>query len=455
MNTSSYLILVKNNVLITRILFVFVFLCYACSTHSAKDDQVEVAKPNIILIMADDLGMETLESYGGESYQTPFLNQLAATGMQFNQCYSTPLCTPSRVQIMTGKYNFRNYFAFGMLDSNERTFAHALQDAGYKTCITGKWQLYGNQRQQELAGGRTGTLPLAAGFDTYRLWQVKDRGWRYKSPTLETYSDGLQTFDEAYGPDKFVEFIETFMTENRDQPFLVYFPMCLVHDPFLPSPDNPQFATYRPEQQVNDTTYFKDMMHYMDKTIGRLVNKVDELGLRENTVIIFTGDNGTDRKVISSWNGQRIQGRKGYTVKAGTHVPLIVNWPGTVAPSQNSQLIDFTDFYPTLLDLAGIEPATTKQLDGLSFHAQLMGENLPSRAWVYGHYAPNWGNFPSRTYVHNTEWKLYDDGAIYHIASDPEEQNKLTTDLLAPHQLNWYAEFHEVLNRFAKAKSEN
>lgn len=99
----------------------------------------ESGKPNIILIMADDLGQEVISTYGGESFQTPYLDQLAAEGMQFQNCYSTPLCTPSRVQLMTGKYNFRNYIAFGLPDSKERTFGHAMQDAGYKTCITGKW----------------------------------------------------------------------------------------------------------------------------------------------------------------------------------------------------------------------------------------------------------------------------------------------------------------------------
>ena len=175
--------------------FLLLILIMALGCNPSKRE-----RPNIILIMADDLGMEAIGAYGGESYKTPHLDQLAAEGMRFENCYSTPLCTPSRVQIMTGKYNFRNYIGFGLLDKKEKTFGHALQAAGYKTAIAGKWQLYGNEKQQELAGGKVGTLPLQAGFDTYRLWQVKDRGERYKNPTLETYKEGLIDYDEAYGP---------------------------------------------------------------------------------------------------------------------------------------------------------------------------------------------------------------------------------------------------------------
>jgi len=131
--------------------------------------------PNIILIMADDLGYECLGSYGSTSYKTPVLDELAATGMRFEHCYSQPLCTPSRVKVMTGKYNSRNYTVFGSLDPKETTFAHVLKKSGYATCAAGKWQLY---------GGGSGTSPEQAGFDEHCLWQVKDRGSRYSDPTV-------------------------------------------------------------------------------------------------------------------------------------------------------------------------------------------------------------------------------------------------------------------------------
>ena len=435
----------KNKVTFGTVLLLAILLGMSCS-QKEKQEQVQV-KPNIILIMADDLGMETINTYGGESYQTPNLDKLAADGMKFSNCYSTPLCTPSRVQLMTGKYNFRNYIGFGLLDSKERTFGHAMQEAGYKTSITGKWQLYGNKKQQELAGGKTGSLPVQAGFDTYRLWQIQDRGYRFKNPTLETFKDGLETYNEEYGPDKFVEFIESFMTENKDEPFFVYYPMCLVHDPFLPTPDSPDFEQYDPETHTNDTTYFKDMMTYMDKQVGRIVKKTDELGIRENTLILFIGDNGTDRDVISKWKGKMIKGEKGYTVEAGTHVPFIANWKGTIAPNQvNENLIDFTDFFPSILDAAHASPAQNQVLDGTSFYSQLLGKEAQARDWVFCSYAPKWGKFTPKTYVQNTEWKLYRSGEFYHFKTDPMELSSITDSELTKDQLELKAGFQKVLD---------
>ena len=403
-------------------------------------------QPNIILIMADDLGMETLASYGGTQYSTPNLDKLAATGMQFENCYATPLCTPSRVQIMTGKYNFRNYLGFGILDPKEITFGHKLQEAGYKTCVAGKWQLYGNQRQRELVGGRVGTLPQDAGFDNYCLWQVKDRGWRYKSPTIETTENGLETFDGDYGPDKFVEYIETFITENQQGPFFVYYPMCLVHDPFLPTPEGDDFNQYDPKLKLNDTTYFGETMTHMDKQVGRIVKKLDALALSEKTVVLFVGDNGTDRKVVSTWKGQKIKGAKGYTVEAGTHVPFIANWRGTITPGKNQNLIDFTDFFPTLLDVAGDKDNSGEIRDGLSFYSQLIGEKTKTRDWIFCHYAPAWGNFHNKRYVQNTEWKLYESGDFFNFSLDPEEKNSVPIDKLTTQQQQLRAEFLEVLS---------
>jgi arylsulfatase A-like enzyme len=182
----------------------------------------------------------------------------------------------------------------------------------------------------------------------------------------------------------------------------------------------------------------------MDKTVGRLVNKLDELGIRENTVIIFTGDNGTDRKVISNWQGQRIAGMKGYTVEAGTHVPLIVNWQGTVAAGQkNKNLIDFTDFFPTLVDIAG---TGLEQLDGISFYGQLLGEETQVRDWIFCHYQPNWGKFPDRRYVQNDQWKLYDSGEFYNFRQDPAEQQSIPEDKLNAEEIALKLSFQQVLD---------
>jgi arylsulfatase A len=156
-------------------------------------------KPNIVLIMADDLGYECLSCYGSRSYKTPVLDGLARTGMRFDNCHSQPLCTPSRVKIMTGRYNFRNYTRFGHFDFKEKTFAHVLKSAGYATCIAGKWQLM----------GRGAAGPYDAGFDEYCLWHMEDafarKGSRYHSPKIIKNGELMNGLEGKYGPDVFCD----------------------------------------------------------------------------------------------------------------------------------------------------------------------------------------------------------------------------------------------------------
>ena len=425
-------------------------LSYCKSPKTSAPNTPPVQAPNIILIMADDLGMETLGCYGGESYSTPNLDRLAANGMRFDYAYSTPLCTPTRVQIMTGKYNFRNYVGFGLLDAKETTFAHLLKDAGYQTCIVGKWQLYGNERQQELAGGRTGTVPGDAGFDDWCLWQIKERGYRFKSPTLSIKDQGTELYPGEYGPDMFVDYLTRFMEEQKDSSFFIYYPMVLTHDPFQPTPDHPDFESYDQKTGVwDDSTLFKDNMEYMDKLIGRIVAKTESLGIAENTVILFIGDNGTDRQVVSQWKGQAIQGWKGATLEAGMHVPMIAYWPETIEPAQvNSNLIDFTDFVPSLMDLAQTKLPTDFVTDGLSFYSQLKGEKGPSRDWVFCHYDPNWGKFDAKRFVLDRQHKLYADGSFYNFQDDPMEERPLNKQSLSDEQLLVLEKLQGALNKF-------
>ncbi|MDN5202148.1 sulfatase-like hydrolase/transferase [Fulvivirgaceae bacterium BMA10] len=403
------------------------------------------SKPNIILIMADDLGVETLGCYGSDDYKTPNLDQLANEGMKFENCYSTPLCTPSRVQLMTGKYNFRNYIGFGLLDPKERTFGHMLQEAGYETCVVGKWQLLGNEHQRKLAGGKIGMLPGGAGFDDYLLWQVDDRGSRYKDPLLHKKDAGNELYPGEFGPDKFVEHIESFMASNTNNPFFVYYPMVITHDPFVPTPDNAEFANFDPKGGTNDPKYFGEMVGYMDQLIGRIIKKTDELGIRENTLILFIGDNGTDRDVMSSRKGNAVKGMKGHTLEAGTHVPFIANWKGTIMPNQsNPNLIDFTDFVPSLLEMVGQKKLNG---DGVSFYPQLIGDSsAETRDWVFCHYDPRWGKFKSKRYVQNTRWKLYESGEFYDVIADPMEEKSLSVDEL-PEEVQLIAsKFRKVLD---------
>ncbi|MDN5211363.1 sulfatase-like hydrolase/transferase [Fulvivirgaceae bacterium BMA12] len=422
----------------------FLLILPSCKESPHSDSK---KKPNIILIMADDLGYETLGTYGSEDYQTPNLDKLAAEGMRFENCYSTPLCTPSRVQLMTGKYNFRNYIGFGLLNPGEKTFGHYLQKAGYKTSVVGKWQLLGNDHQRELAGGKVGTWPADAGFDDYCLWQVDQRGSRYKDPLLTRKGQGTSKFPGAYGPDKFVDHIEAFMESNKENPFFVYYPMVLTHDPFVPTPDQMEFEHFDTSIKTNDTTYFRHMVTYMDKLVGRIAGKADDLGIRENTLILFIGDNGTDRKVISRHKGLKIKGHKGYTTEGGTHVPFIANWKGTIQPGQsNPNLIDFTDFLPSLLQAAGAEIQQPSNTDGISFFPQLTGEQYKPRDWVFCDYNPHWGKFQPARYVQNTRWKLYASGEFYDILNDREETTPLNTETQPEEVRELLDQFKSVLN---------
>ena len=162
-------------------------------------------RPNVVLIMADDLGYECLGCYGGTSYKTPRLDELARTGIRFDHAYSQPLCTPTRLQLMTGQYNFRNWQAFGVLPPDETTFGHMMRAAGYKTCIAGKWQLYSyNPPDFEPEWRGKGMRAEDAGFDEYFLWHAEhteDKGSRYADPKILDNGEYLQDTAGKYGPD--------------------------------------------------------------------------------------------------------------------------------------------------------------------------------------------------------------------------------------------------------------
>lgn len=387
-----------------------------CGTSPDAQDQAVGERPNIVLIMADDLGREGLGAYGGTSYDTPHLDRLAATGLRFDRAYAQPLCTPSRVKIMTGKYNFRNYERFGTLNPEEPTFAHMLRGAGYATAIAGKWQLRGDRE-----------TPHRMGFDEYLLWQLQpgDYWHRYKHPILVGHDTPRDTLRGAYGPDRFAAFVERFIGEHRDAPFFVYYPMVLPHRPFQPTPDQAAFADF-PVTSLDDTTHFSAMVSYMDQIVGRITDALDAAGVRDNTLLLFTTDNGTDRDITSRLGRRVIQGDKGYSTAAGTHVPLIAHWPGTIPPSTSGSLVNLADLVPTLADAADVPPDQRLDTDGRSFYPTLMGDPQAPRSWMFFDYDPKGRDFPPRRWVQDEQYKLYSDGRFYHYRRDPTEENPLS-----------------------------
>ena len=200
---------------------IIVFICsmqMACQTQ-----QIQISKPNVILIMADDIGFECLSINGSTSYKTPVLDSLALNGVNFTKAISQPLCTPSRVKIMTGKYNFRNYDYFTYLNPKEKTFGNLFKENGYKTAVVGKWQLNGIKHQLE--GHDDNTRPYHFGFDEYSLWQltkVKEFGERFANPLIEQNGKVLPRDENAYGPDVVSDYAVDFIKRNKDQRFLLY-----------------------------------------------------------------------------------------------------------------------------------------------------------------------------------------------------------------------------------------
>ena len=209
-------------------------------------------KPNIILIMSDDLGYEVIAANGGTTYKTPRLDEMAAGGMRFENGHVMPLCTPTRVSLMTGKYNFRNYLGFGLIKPDEVTFGHLLSDAGYNTCISGKWQLYSYNPPEEFPEERsTGQQIEDGGFDEFCVWHAhhtEEKGSRYKSPVI--YENGKYRDDTEgkYGDDVFCDYIIDFIGRKKDDddPFFVYWPMTATHKPHEPTPDSPEWDDFDP-----------------------------------------------------------------------------------------------------------------------------------------------------------------------------------------------------------------
>ncbi len=416
-------------------------------------------RPNIILIMADDLGYECIGANGGTSYKTPVLDRLAKTGARFEHCYAQPLCTPSRVKIMTGKYNVRNYDKFGYLDPRETTFANILKKAGYATCIAGKWQLNGSRETNEDLLNR----PADFGFDRWCLWQLTTSGrtrvdgkrvdGRYVHPVLSIDGKLHGRMKGKYGPKVCTDFILDFIDEKKDKPFFVYYPMILTHCPFTITPDSPQWKdpTKRKASRSykGKPKYFPDMVSYMDKLVGMITDKLDELGLRDNTLIMFTGDNGTDRPIVSTLNGQKVAGRKGSTIDWGTHVPLIANWPGVIpAGRAHDDLVDFSDFLPTICETANVRIPNDPTIDGRSFLPQLKGEKGNPRKWVYCWYSRSGKRANASEFARTRRYKLYRNGRFYDVLNDVQEKNPLKDDELDDKARRIKAMLREVLDKY-------
>ena len=418
-----------------KLILILVFLVLAstgCTTTQSKENK----KPNIILIMADDIGIEGLGCYGGLSYKTPKLDKLASEGVRFTHAYSQPLCTNTRIQLMTGLYNHRNWLYFGILKQDSKTIGHYMKEAGYNTAIAGKWQLQSYDPPDYPGAAKrrgTGMHPKNAGFDEYSLFHslhTEDKGSRYADPTYLENGTLKKALKDKYGPDMWVDYINDYIDRKKDdsKPFFVYFPMALPHWPMVPTPDSPIWND-RTKRNETDTKYFKDMVEYMDKCVGRIVDHVDASGIGEDTMIIFYSDNGTHLKITSDTVDGPVAGGKGRTTDAGTRVPLIVRWTKAIKPAVNDDLTDSTDFIPTLREAAMKPLSVETKIDGVSFYQRLKGMEGSPRDWVYCFYDPRPGwdkdQFTKLVFARDKRFKLYEDGRLFDISNDVLEKKAI------------------------------
>ncbi|MCY3964662.1 MAG: sulfatase-like hydrolase/transferase [Acidobacteria bacterium] len=389
-------------------------------------------RPNILLILIDDLGFEAIGAYGGASYETPNIDRLAAEGVRFTHAYSTPLCSPSRLKLMTGRYNSRNYTEWGVLPRDELTFANLLRDAGYATFLAGKWQLSGFQLawKEDCCEGQ-GKTPEEAGFDDYLVWHYHQKGERYADPLLWGPGNEGGVFEGEYGPDLFADFllerVGAQVREHPDRPFAAYHSMALVHDPFVPTPDS---ADWNADRKAEDPAYFADMVAYTDKLVGRMLAGLEELRVLDDTLILLTADNGTPRQITSTLvDGTMIPGGKARTTDYGSHVPFIATWPAGIDGGRTSDaLVDLSDFLPSMVEAAGGSLPDDRVIDGRSFLPVLRGETDSARDWVFTDFRPRFLNIPEVTFVHDRRYKLYDDGRFFDFENDVREQSPLDPD---------------------------
>ena len=421
-----------------------------------------MSRPNVVFFLADDLGVMDMTIEGSTFHETPHIDRIAKEGMRFTRGYATcEVCSPSRASIMTGKYPVRfpitdwiNSSGGGQPDKwrkntshlpaahelalplCEVTIAEALKDAGYDTFFAGKWHL-----------GGEGFYPEDQGFDINKGGH--ERGSPpggffspYKNPKLEDGPVGESL------PIRLGQETANFIESRKDKPFFAMLSFYSVHSPDqttyklykkyqakahkLPPPGERFLNDVRiPVRQVQDNPIYGGMMESMDDAVGIVLQKLDKLGLADNTLVIFTSDNGgVSAGDAFSTSNLPLRGGKGIEYEGGIREPYYIKWPAKVKPGTNGTPVTGTDFYPTILEACGLPLQPSQHKDGVSLLPLLQGKSIQHRPlfWHYPHYS-NQGGEPSSIII-DGDWKLIEDledGSIrlYNVATDIGEQNDL------------------------------
>ena len=435
-------------------------LLTACSITGAAVSGTDTAtKANVIFILADDLGWADLGCYGSTFHETPNLDSLAKQGMRFTDAYAAGnVCSPTRASILTGKYPARLRLTDWLpgrpdrpdqklkrpdfqkfLPLEEVTLAEALQDAGYQTVLLGKWHL----------GESTNHWPTHQGFDGNIGGSRAGSPGTYFSPyRLSNLTDGPpgEYLNERL-TDEALKFL-TRAAENK-KPFLLYFSHYAVHTPLQAKPEvvekykakaaklDPAHQTFLPDhgrqvRQVQDHAVYGAMVESLDDSVGRVLNRLKELHLDTNTIVIFTSDNGgLSTAEGSPTSNLPLRTGKGWAYEGGVREPLLIKWPGGILPGSVSHAPTISaDFYPTILQMLGLPLRPAQHLDGTSIVPALKGGSLPERPlfWHYPHYS-NQGGSPHGG-VRKGDFKLvewYEDMSVelYDLKNDLGEQRNL------------------------------
>ena len=432
------------------------------------------APPNIVFFLADDLGWRDLGCYGSRFYETPNLDALAASGTRFTEAYaSCPVCSPTRASILTGKYPVRTGITTYIspsggnqpdswkrntqllpaaysdrLQLEEVTLAEALAENGYATFFAGKWHL-----------GPEGFWPQDQGFDVNiggfehgGPWGGNNYFSPYGNPNLQDGPPG------EHLPDRLASETAAFITAHRDEPFLAYLSFYSVHTPLMTTEElerkyasraqklefaGPRWVreSFRDARQVQDHAVYGGMVESLDSAVGKVLRAIKENGLDSRTIIVFMSDNGG----LSTSEGSPtanlpLRGGKGWLYEGGIREPMLIRVPGvTTAGTVTDAPVTSTDFYPTLLELAGLRQRPDQHIDGKSLVSLLQGQEFDRGPlfWHFPHYG-NQGGAPGAA-IRDGDWKLIkwyetDSTELYHLGDDPGERYDLSR--LAPAKAN-------------------